>query len=81
MDNLESGRYKTCGHGHPYYNQDGHYDEVACDLAKGYFCGDSPCPLDEQGITSKNDGWEGGEDDNAAEEYEKEQEEPDPEDR
>ncbi len=45
MDNLESGRYKTCGHAHPYYDQDGHYDEVACDLFKG-MCGDEECPLD-----------------------------------
>ena len=37
--------YKTCGHGHPYYNQEGEYDEVMCDLKKD-FCHDSDCPLD-----------------------------------
>lgn len=45
FSNLETGRYKTCGHGHPYYDESGHYDEVACDSMKG-FCGDDRCPLD-----------------------------------
>ncbi len=47
MDNLTTGRYKTCGHAHPYYDQEGHYDEVACDLVKEYCCGDGICPLDK----------------------------------
>ena len=44
--NLEIGRYKTCGHGHPHYDRDGHYDEVMCDLMMG-FCGQDVCPLDK----------------------------------
>ena len=46
FSNLESGRYKTCGYADPLYDQDGHYDEVACKLRKG-FCGEIPCPLDD----------------------------------
>ena len=38
-------RYKRCGHSHPYYTQEGEYDEVNCDLMKD-LCGDVPCPLD-----------------------------------
>ena len=47
MDKLTTGRYKTCGHGHPYYNQEGEFDEVTCDLIKEYFCGEGICPLDK----------------------------------
>lgn len=42
--NLISERYKRCGYGKPYYNQDGHYEEVFCELSKE-FCGECPCPV------------------------------------
>jgi len=46
--NLETNRFKTCGFGKPIYDQDGHYDEVACGFNKEVrFCGECPCPLDE----------------------------------
>lgn len=46
--NLESKRYKECGYGNPYYDVNGHYDEVACcfNKKKIEWCGDMECPLD-----------------------------------
>jgi len=46
--NLTTARYKTCGFGYPYYDQDGHYDEVKCLKSKD-FCGEATCPLDRGG--------------------------------
>ena len=51
--NLESGRYKICGYGKLRYNREGEYDEVYCGynkdgMGKGGWCGDCPCPLDEE---------------------------------
>ena len=44
-------RYKTCGYGHPIYNQEGEYDEVICGHSKEHnYCGDFLCPLDSQDI-------------------------------
>jgi hypothetical protein len=48
--NLVDKRYKTCGYGNPFYNQDGHYDEVACGFFNNQlkWCGEIICPLDAQ---------------------------------
>ena len=45
--NWTNKRYKNCGFGKPYYDENGHYEDVLCKLKKD-FCGDFPCPLDEQ---------------------------------
>lgn len=46
--NLETKRFKTCGYGDPYYDENGHYDEVACRYfnRKLEWCGEIGCPLD-----------------------------------
>lgn len=50
LENLISGRYKRCGHGKPWYDREGEYDEVVCshDQSTGY-CGEIECPLDRGG--------------------------------
>jgi hypothetical protein len=46
---LRGNDYKTCGHSHPLYDMDGHYDEVSCDV-DGEMCLDRPCPLNQLDI-------------------------------
>ncbi len=51
---LVEGRYKTCGYGHPVYDRDGHFEEVACghDKSTG-FCGEIVCPMDKNEVENK----------------------------
>lgn len=50
--NLDTKRFKTCGHAKPVYDLDGHFEEIACHYgcAETFpgFCGEIACPLDRE---------------------------------